>query len=533
MIQTKIMNIFLKTSNILCKNQPHYVTRFLLPSLARPVCTSAPDPSDKVRVRFAPSPTGFMHLGGLRTALFNYLFAKSHGGKFILRIEDTDQERLVEGAMERIYQDLKWAGIVPDESPWNEGPYGPYVQSLRYDIYKQEVKKLMEDGRAYYCFCSERRLDLLRKEAVRLRQVPKYDNKCRHLTPGQIAERLAKNDKFCIRFKLDSKADEFQDMIYGKIVYFLAQNEGDPVIIKSDGFPTYHFANVVDDHYMKITHVLRGVEWQISTPKHIQMFHAFGWRPPNYAHLPLVMNPNGSKLSKRQGDVQLDHYRKMGIFPQALLNFITQSGGGFDRDMIDIVGPQMTDLVQHFDIKKINAHSSRLNTDLLKQCNREEIAYQLKHTPEKAEALVKEVIRLVQTEFSDHIKSLDLDEKHVRDVLEWSITRIDSLQDLVKGKLSFLWVLPRRSKDTSVDSGTLEVLAKNLASEDDIEFTKAEISGFLKAFAERNRIAFDLLMKSLRNCLSGLKEGPGVAEMMEILGRDKTIERILLAAKRK
>lgn len=398
-----------------------------------------------------------MHLGGLRTALFNYLFAKSHGGKFVLRIEDTDQERLVEGATERLYQDLKWAGIVPDESPWNGGPYGPYVQSQRYDIYKQEVRKLMEDGRAYYCFCSERRLDLLRKEAVRLRQVPKYDNKCRHLTPGQVAERLAKNDKFCIRFKLNSKADEFQDMIYGKIVYFLAQNEGDPVIIKSDGFPTYHFANVVDDHYMKITHVLRGVEWQISTPKHIQMFHAFGWKPPQYAHLPLVMNPNGSKLSKRQGDVQLDHYRRMGIFPQALLNFITQSGGGFERELVDVIGPQMHDLIKHFDLRKINAHSSRLNPDLLKQCNREEIEYQLRHSPEKADALVKEVIRMIRAEFPDNLKGLDLDETHVREVLEWSVTRIDALQDLVKGKLSFLWVLPKGSKDKTIDSGKIGI----------------------------------------------------------------------------
>ncbi|XP_053690619.1 probable glutamate--tRNA ligase, mitochondrial [Sabethes cyaneus] len=509
------------------------VRSVLQSSFFRSLCSNVPESSDNVRVRFAPSPTGFMHLGGLRTALFNYLFAKSHRGKFILRIEDTDQERLVDGATEKIYQDLKWAGLIPDESPWNEGSYGPYVQSLRYDIYKQEVKKLMEDGRAYYCFCSERRLDLLRKDAIRLRQVPKYDNKCRHLTPGQIAERLAKNDKFCIRFKLDSKADEFQDLIYGKIVYFLAQNEGDPVIIKSDGFPTYHFANVVDDHYMKITHVLRGVEWQISTPKHIQMFQAFGWRPPQYAHLPLVMNSNGSKLSKRQGDVQLDHYRNIGIFPQALLNFITQSGGGFDRDLINIDGPQLKDLVENFDIKKINAHSSRLNPDLLWQCNREEIAYQLQHSPEQADALVKQVIGMLRSEHKDHLKNLDLDEKHVREVLQWAITRIGSLQDLVKGKLSFLWVLPQRTKDTTIDGDVLEVLAKNFASETEIPFTKADISNFLKAFAERNSIAFDQFMKSLRGSLSGLRDGPGVAEMMEILGRDKTIERIRLAAKRR
>nr|XP_029716623.1 probable glutamate--tRNA ligase, mitochondrial [Aedes albopictus] len=530
------MNFLWKTAKrpSVFNNSSYHIRGWILPSSAcRRVCSNAP-PDAVVRVRFAPSPTGFMHLGGLRTALFNYLYAKSRGGKFILRIEDTDQERLFEGATERLYEDLKWAGIVPDESPWNEGEYGPYVQSKRYEIYKREVKKLMEDGRAYYCFCSERRLELIRKEAMRLRQVPKYDNKCRHLTPGQVAERLAKNDKFCIRFKLDSKADEFQDMIYGKIVYFLAQNEGDPVIIKSDGFPTYHFANVVDDHYMRITHVLRGVEWQISTPKHIQMFHAFGWKPPQYAHLPLVMNPNGSKLSKRQGDVQLDHYRRIGIFPQALLNFITQSGGGFDRELVDVIGPQMHDLIKHFDLKKINAHSSRLNPDLLKQCNREEIQYQLRHSEEKAAGLVKEVIRMVKAEFAgDNVKGLDLDEKHVREVLEWSVTRIDTLQDLVKGKLSFLWVLPKSSKDKTIDSDVLKVLAQNLASEEETAFTKAELSIFLKAFAERNHLVFEQLMKSLRSCLSGLKEGPGVAEMMEILGRDKTIERILLAARRK
>ncbi|XP_055606334.1 probable glutamate--tRNA ligase, mitochondrial isoform X2 [Uranotaenia lowii] len=473
-----------------------------------------------------------MHLGGLRTALFNYLYAKSHGGKFILRIEDTDQERLVEGASEQLYKELKWAGIEPDESPWHGGPYGPYVQSLRYEIYKQEVRKLMEDGRAYHCFCSERRLDLLRKEALRMRQIPKYDNKCRHMTPGQIAERLAKNDKFVIRFKLESKADEFQDMIFGKIVYFLAQNEGDPVIIKSDGYPTYHFANVVDDHYMKITHVLRGLEWQISTPKHIQIFHAFGWRPPQYAHLPLVMNANGSKLSKRQKDVQLDHYRKMGIFPQALLNFITQSGGGFDRNLNDIQGTQLSDLIQHFDIKKINAHSSRLNPDLLLQCNREEIEYQLKNCPERAKALVEEVIRLVREEYAEE-NSLDLNEKHVREVLEWAVSRIGTLSDLIRGKLAFLWILPKGRKDKTIHNSVLETLANSLSDETKVQFEKTDLKQFLRDFANQHQLAFDQLMKALRSCLSGLHEGPGVGEMMDILGRTKTIERIRLAAKRK
>lgn len=209
-------------------------------------------------------------MGGLRTSLFNYLFAKAHNGKFILRIEDTDQARKVDGATEQLMRDLEWTGMRADEGPHEYGgDYGPYIQSARLDIYQKHIKKLLETGHAYHCFCSERRLELLRKEAIKSHQVPKYDNRCRHLTPGQIAEKIAKGDKYCIRFKLTDTGESFNDLIYGHFVYYVAQNEGDPVILKADGFPTYHLANVVDDHLMRITHVLRGIEWQISTSKHI------------------------------------------------------------------------------------------------------------------------------------------------------------------------------------------------------------------------------------------------------------------------
>lgn len=250
-----------------------------------------------------------------------------------MRIEDTDQSRLVDGATEQLCADLEWVGIRPDEGPQQGGDFGPYVQSQRLHIYRDEVKKLLENGTAYYCFCTERRLDLLRKDALKARQVPKYDNRCRHLTPVQIAEKLANQDTFCIRFKLDPYVDDYHDLVYGKIVYDVAANEGDPVIIKSDGYPTYHFANVVDDHLMHITHVLRGVEWQISTTKHLLMYRAFNWIPPKYAHLPLLMNGDGTKLSKRQGNINIGHYREQGIEPQALVNFITLAGGGFRREL--------------------------------------------------------------------------------------------------------------------------------------------------------------------------------------------------------
>lgn len=240
-------------------------------------------------------------MGGLRTALYNYLFAKAHNGTFIVRIEDTDQSRVVPDATETLFNDLEWAGLIPDESVIHGGNFGPYIQSERLDIYRSEVKKLLENGSAYYCFCTERRLDLLRKDALRANQVPKYDNRCRHLTPVQVAEKLANSDSMCIRykkkrkknktamkqdnnnnknfnfsfrfrFKLESTVTKFDDIVYGNIEYDVAKFEGDPIIIKSDGFPTYHFANVVDDHFMNITHVLRGAEWQISTTKHLLMY---------------------------------------------------------------------------------------------------------------------------------------------------------------------------------------------------------------------------------------------------------------------
>jgi glutamyl-tRNA synthetase len=315
------------------------------------------------------------------------------------------------------------------------------------------VKKLLENGSAYYCFCTDRRLELLRKDAVRNQQIPKYDNRCSHLTPVQIAEKLAKNDKFCVRFKLPSRGETIKDLVYGSQVYYVAQNEGDPVIIKSDGYPTYHLANVVDDHLMKITHVFRGVEWQISTPKHILMYRAFGWTPPQYGHLPLIINADGSKLSKRQNDVKLDYYRDKGILPHALLNYITQSGGGFNR--IPPVHPksyEMKELIEQFDPTRINTNSSRLNADLLAQFNRLEL---LKHLedPEKCEQLIEKIRNLVKVTYPDSLGRLDLDRQHIENVLRWSVNRIGSLNDLVEGKMSFLWILPTITKEPHIDEG--------------------------------------------------------------------------------
>ncbi|XP_067014219.2 nondiscriminating glutamyl-tRNA synthetase EARS2, mitochondrial [Anabrus simplex] len=487
----------------------------------------------KVRVRFAPSPTGYLHLGGLRTALYNYLFAKGHNGAFVLRIEDTDQSRIVPDAMERLENDLIWAGIEPDESPSKGGLYGPYNQSDRLPLYSDQVKKLLDSGSAYHCFCSDRRLDLLRREALRLRQVPRYDNRCRGLSQEEVQDKLKRGEPHCVRFKLESHVETFTDLVYGNVSYDVTQNEGDPVIMKTDGFPTYHFANVVDDHFMEISHVLRGVEWQISTTKHILLYKAFGWEPPQFAHLPLIMNPDGTKLSKRQGDIRVESYRRDGIFSLALVNFVTNAGGGFSRDM-DGVKPRiysLQELSSQFDLKRLNAHSCRLMPDRLDEFNRLELQRQLTDEKETA-ALVQRIKQILTETFQDKLEnqSLLLQDDHIRSVLLWSQKRIHRLTDLVERNLAFLWVLPSVSSLPDIVNddklGMLMELNECLTKIPKSDFVKEHLKSLLRDFASQRSIQFGQLMKLLRSLLSGLKEGPGVAEMMEILGPDSTASRI-------
>ncbi|XP_073840447.1 putative glutamate--tRNA ligase, mitochondrial [Musca autumnalis] len=480
--------------------------------------------STAVRVRFAPSPTGYLHLGGLRTALYNYLYARHHNGKFLLRIEDTDQTRLVQRAMESLIEDLQWTGIEIDEGPGSkvDGNYGPYIQSQRTNIYLDHVKILLENGSAYRCFCTERRLELLRKEALRTRQVPKYDNKCRHLSQKQIDEHLVKSTPYCIRFKLDDYEEPINDLIYGPVHHNVSQNEGDPVIMKSDQFPTYHFANVVDDHLMEISHVFRGVEWQISTTKHLLLYRAFGWQPPEYGHLPLLVNSDGTKLSKRQGDIGIKNFRDKGYFPIALLNYVVSAGGGFPHEQFSKPKVHtLSDLSEKFNIKKVNSHPSRLNPEVLDEFNRLQIEELLK-SEESTNNLVEMVQCLVKTTYPTET-NLDLNTEHIRNVLKWSSKRLTFIKDLTSPKLSFLWVKPVNFKLDVISEEQRKMLLDILTKE---VFTKDILNSALKDFSKQHGVKFPILMKSLRSALSGLKEGPGVAEMMEILGKEVVIERI-------
>ncbi|XP_043288445.1 probable glutamate--tRNA ligase, mitochondrial isoform X2 [Venturia canescens] len=480
-----------------------------------------------VRVRFAPSPTGYLHLGGLRTALYNYLFARANDGSFILRIEDTDQTRIEPGAMEKLQEDLFWAGIIPDEDPLRGGPAGPYIQSKRLEIYKEQVEKLLVNGSAYYCFCTERRLQMLKKDAIKNGQIPKYDNRCRHLSKEETKSKLANTGNYCIRFKLSSEAQPFHDLIYGEISSTATQQEGDPVIMKADEYPTYHFANVVDDHFMEISHVLRGVEWQISTPKHIQIYEAFGWEPPQFAHLPLILNADGSKLSKRQGDIRVDSYRKQGIFPSALLNFITHAGGGFKRDRGESRCYSYEELIKQFDLNRINTNSTKLAPEKLLEFNKLELG-QLLENERNYKFLVDRVTRLVLEKFpiGSNDLSLQLDEAHIISTLKWARNRINKLDDLVTRDLAFLWTVPTNLpiKQDPQCLDTVKLVCEKL---DEVEiFEKEYLSNFLREIAKKNGAPFGKFMKVLRALLTGLEEGPAVAEMMAILGREKSLARL-------
>lgn len=288
--------------------------------------------SDEVRVRYAPSPTGMQHIGGVRTALFNYLFARSKNGKFILRLEDTDRTRYDEKYVQNLYDTMSWLGIDWDEGGDKGGPYGPYVQSERFELYKKYAMQLIENGEAYYCFCDAERLDRIRKIQTENKMPPGYDRNCRHLTPEEVKANLDAGKPYVIRLKVPMEGETtFEDHILGTIQWKNEDISPDPILLKSDGFPTYHLANIVDDHMMHITHVMRAQEWIPSTPLHVQMYKSFGWEHPEFCHLPMVNGADGKKLSKRHGSTSLNEFRARGYLPQAIVNYVALLGCSYEE----------------------------------------------------------------------------------------------------------------------------------------------------------------------------------------------------------
>eukprot|EP00105_Crassostrea_gigas_P021150 XP_011440191.1 PREDICTED: probable glutamate--tRNA ligase, mitochondrial [Crassostrea gigas] len=489
-----------------------------------------------VRVRFAPSPTGFMHLGSLRTAFYNYLFAKSKSGRFVVRIEDTDQTRIVDGAIEKILETLHWAKIHPDEGPLIGGNFGPYIQSQRTDLYNIYVNELLKKGAAYKCFCTKLRLNLIRKDAMKHGEIPKYDNKCRHLSETEIQEKIAAKTPYVIRFKLNTEDHEpFTDLVFGHYDVNIADYEGDPVIMKSDGYPTYHFANVVDDHLMEITHVLRGQEWQVSTPKHLLMYKAFGWSPPQYGHLPLIMNSDGTKLSKRQGDIQISFYQDKGYAPDAVLKYLTLIGGGYTQTVDNSIEyDSLEDLVTKFSVQNMSSHSGHIDIEKLEQVNKVYLQRALNDDPDLITEQAMKVLRKhLQSKYQDRNSGDLLDKQHVTDILCWAMkdSRICKITDLTEPEWEFLWKTPSNSQiqelceKSSVDICKILQDCYNVVCQLQ-EFQEYSLKKALSVLAKEKGINMKLFMHILRVSLSGLQAGPPVVEMMSILGKEASLRRL-------
>ncbi|MFP3040599.1 glutamate--tRNA ligase [Treponema primitia] len=306
-----------------------------------------------IRDRYAPSPTGLQHIGGIRTALFNYLFARSKGGRFILRLEDTDRTRYDEVFVKNLYDTFSWLGIHWDEGPDVGGSSAPYIQSERFGLYKKYALELVEKGRAYYCFCSAERLDKIRAEREAAHSSESgYDRYCRDIPPAEAAARALAGEAYTIRLKIPlGETTKFRDQLLGDIEWKNDDVSPDPVLLKSDGFPTYHLANIVDDHLMEITHVLRAQEWLSSTPMHVILYKAFGWEHPVFCHLPMVMGQDGKKLSKRHGATSIDEFRRHGYLPEALLNYVALLGASYEEGR-EIYTPE--ELAERFSLDKLN-----------------------------------------------------------------------------------------------------------------------------------------------------------------------------------
>ena len=375
---------------------------------------------DTPRVRFAPSPTGYLHVGGLRTALYNYLFAKNQKGKFILRIEDTDRNRFVEGAVENLISTLKWAGLDFDEGPEKDGGLGPYMQSQRLEIYKNLTDVLIKNKKAYYCFCTQERLDNLRESQKKAGQQSKYDKHCLQLGQTEIEDKLKSNIPHVVRMNVE--ADQpiiIEDIIRGK-VEFNTNVVDDQVLIKSDGYPTYHLANVIDDHSMKITHVIRGEEWLSSTPKHVLLYNYFGWEIPFFAHLPLLLNPDKTKLSKRQGDVAVEDYRQKGYLKEALINFVALLGwnAGDDKEFYT-----MEELINKFSLKRVNKSGAVFDIEKLNWLNAE-------HLRKKSES---ELLNLLRNELSlSKYKDDNYTDDYLSKIINAMIERVSFVKDILE-----------------------------------------------------------------------------------------------------
>lgn len=478
--------------------------------------------STRIRTRFAPSPTGRMHVGNLRTALYAYLIAKHEDGDFLLRIEDTDQERFVEGALEIIYRTLKDTGLVHDEGPDKDGGVGPYVQSERNQqgLYLKYAKELVEKGEAYYCFCSKERLDSLKEEMESKKQAFKYDKHCLSLSAEEIDQNLKNNKPYVIRQKNPTEGKTtFIDDIYGEISVDNSELD-DMILIKSDGFPTYNFANVVDDHLMGITHVVRGNEYLSSSPKYNRLYEAFGWEIPVYVHCPLITNEEHQKLSKRSGHSSYEDLIEQGFLTEAIVNYVALLGWspGTNEEIFSL-----EELIKIFDYKNINKSPAVFDMKKFSWMNGE---YIKKMPFEAFYELAKPMAKKV-------IQNGDLDLKKIIGLVQSRIEVLNEIPD----HIDFFQALPKYDNDlynhkkmkTNPENSleSLEMILPILENHDNWSFESLHdlVLGVVSDKGMKN----GLMLWPLRTALSGKASTPGGAfEIMDILGKEESLKRIII-----
>lgn len=493
--------------------------------------------TDHIRVRFAPSPTGSLHIGGARLVMYNVLFAhgqaKREGkdGKFILRIEDTDRKRLIEGSAENLMEGLRWLGLNWDEGPDIGGPYAPYVQSERKHRYGEIAEQLVTEGKAYRCFCTPERLQEVREQQQREKLPPGYDRHCRNLSAEEVQAKIDAGEPYVIRFAMPFEGETIvPDLLRGDIVY---QNDkiDDLVILKSDGFPTYHLAVVVDDHEMDITHVTRGPEWIPTAPLHVQLYSALGWEMPIFAHMPLILNPNGGKLSKRHGGVSLSDFREAGYLPEALLNYCALLGWSLDGKT-EIYS--MDDLLQHFTLEKVSPSPSTFDRAKLDWLN----AQWINHHISTEDLALRVMPWLIE---AGMIADVPVDANHPQ------YATVVELSGLLKDRIHFLTEAPDLMSYFLIDElpdydvallvpkkmepadalKVLDAVAEMLPGQnvDDHEVTEAAF----RALAEQLEMKPGQVFMPIRVAATGRAQSPGLFETLAAVGKDRLIERIDLA----
>ena len=490
-----------------------------------------------LRVRFAPSPTGYLHVGGLRTALYNYLLARKEGGRFLLRIEDTDQKRFVEGAVEALIESLRWGGVDYDEGPGKEGAVGPYIQSERLGLYQGYAKGLVEQGKAYYAFDTAEELEAMRKEKEEAGSSQRsYERETMKnslsRSSAEVEAWLAEGKPHVIRLKSPADAERryvIEDIVHGRIE-FGADNVDDLVLLKADGYPTYHLASVIDDHEMGITHVIRGEEWLPSAPKHIILYEAFGWEPPKMAHLPLLLNPDGSKMSKRkiaqgiQLEVMVEAYREQGYLPEALINYLALLGWnpGTGQEIFT-----MAELIEAFSLERVQKAGASFDLEKLQWMNKQHL--KLLAPEELAE-------RLLPTLEAQGVSLIDGEDLTVQE----KIAKVATVILLMRERVTFLHEIPQQApylfaEPAQYDEKTVqkrwkgEAVAQMKATQEAFaalaSWERASLDEALESVAAALSIKKGGLMPLLRLVISGEAGGPDMLEMMVFLGQEVCLRR--------